>query len=287
VLTYTDAWLRVYMVWYQIHYQQKKQLIPTSYYTFKNRVKVKQQAALFQYEYLRFVRQELYSQRRQAKGVPPFNDIGQYARRELGENMGSFIEIWEKSLAADNPNWIESKLTGPFHPRYQYLIDYLRHRAKENHKQLKFGDKAPNFALVDSNDSLVTLVQFKGQVVYISFWFTTCGACKKEMPYENKLVEQFKGKPVKIISICTGTPGAADEQQVSKWKAASSRFGLQTIDLFANRSWKQTLSETYSVSAYPHYVLIGPDGTIIENFADRPSQGIAAKIEKAIPNVDK
>jgi hypothetical protein len=102
------------------------------------------------------------------------------------------------------------------------------------------------------------------------------------MPYENKLVEQFKGKPVKIVSICIGTPGAADNQQLPKWKAASKRFGLKTIDLYANRAWTKTLSENYIVSTYPHYVLIGADGNIIENFADRPSQGITAKIEQAL-----
>ncbi|UHG93977.1 peroxiredoxin family protein [Spirosoma oryzicola] len=132
------------------------------------------------------------------------------------------------------------------------------------------------------SDSLITLSQYKGQVIYLSFWFATCGACIQEMLYENKLVEQFKDKPVKIVSICIGTPGTANNQQLLKWKAASKRFGLKTIDLYANSAWTKTLSEKYIVSTYPHYVLIGADGNIIENFAERPSQGIAAKIEWAL-----
>jgi peroxiredoxin len=281
-LNYADAWLRVYMVGYQIDYQKKKQAIPASYYAFKHRIQVKNLTALYQYDYLQFLREQFIWELRQAE--PKFSPqaLLDYAKKELGQNAGSFFEIWELSGSVNNPNWIETDFNKPFLAQFQYLVDYTKQRANSNRKLLRSGDKAPNFALIDANDSLITLSQYKGQVVYLSFWFTTCGGCIQEMPYENKLVEQFKDKPVKIISICTGTPGTADAQQLPKWKAASKRFGLKTIDLYANRGWTKTLSEKYIVSTYPHYVLIGADGTIIENFADRPSQGIAAKIEKAL-----
>ena len=281
-LNYSDAWLRVYMVWYQTDYQKKKQLIPASYYEFKNRIKVKNLTALYQYDYLRFLREQLFWRIRQSEPKTSSQALLDYAKKELGQNAGSFFEIWELSGSVDDPNRIETNFKKQFPAQFQYLVDYIKQRASSNVKLLQAGDKAPNFALVDANDSLIALSQYKGQVVYLSFWFTTCGACIKEMPYENKLVEQFKGKPVRIVSICIGTPGAADNQQLPKWKAASKRFGLKTIDLYANRAWTKTLSEKYIVSVYPHYVLIGADGTIIENFADRPSQDIAAKIDQAL-----
>ncbi|GAB3716066.1 hypothetical protein GCM10027592_57040 [Spirosoma flavus] len=281
-LKYADAWLRVYMIWYQTDYQKKKQVIPASYYAFKSRIQMKNLPALYHYDYLRFLREQLFWQMRQDQLKLSSQALLDYAKKELGQSAGTFFEIWELSGSVDNPNWIETNFNKQFPAQFHYLVDYVKQRARSNVKLLQAGDKAPNFALVDSNDSLVTLSQYKGQVVYLSFWFTTCGGCIQEMPYENKLVEQFKDKSVKIVSICIGTPGAADAQQVPKWRAASKRFGLKTIDLYANRAWTKTLSEKYIVSTYPHYVLIGADGTIIENFADRPSQGIAAKIEKAI-----
>ncbi|MBD2705256.1 redoxin family protein [Spirosoma sp. BT702] len=281
-LNCADAWLRVYMVWYQTEYQKKIQVIPASYYAFKSRIKVKNLTALYHYDYLRFLREQLFWELRQSKQALSSQALLDYAKKELGQNAGAFFEIWELSGSVDNPNWVETQFKKQFPAQFDYLVDYIKQRARYNVKLLQAGDKAPNFALVDANDSLITLSQYKGQVVYLSFWFTTCGGCIGEMPYENKLVEQFKGKPVKIVSICIGTPGAADEQQLRKWKAASKRFGLKTIDLYANRAWAKTLSEKYIVSTYPHYVLISADGKIIENFADRPSQGIAAKIEKAL-----
>ncbi len=284
-LNYTDAWLRVYMVWYQTSYQKKKQAIPDSYYAFKSRIKVKNEAVMYHYDYLRFLREQLFSQMRESTSA--LTDLAGYARQILGENLGSFFEIWELSGAADNPNWVDTKFSKQFPANHQYLVDYIQQRAKKNIQLLKSGDKAPNFALVDLNDSLVTLNQYKGQVVYLSFWFTTCGPCIKEIPYENKLVEQFKGQPVKVISICTGTPGVADGQQIAKWRAASKKFGLKTINLFANRSWTNTLTKNYIVSVYPHYVLIGADGNIIENFTNRPDEGAASKIKKALSEIKR
>ncbi len=286
-LNYTDAWLRVYMVWYQTIYQKKQQVIPESYYSFKSRIKVRNEAIMYQYDYLRFLREQLFWQMRQSGKKLGLKNLYDYAKQELGENLGSFFEIWELSGSVDNPNWVETKFEKDFPANHQYLVDYIKDRAKSNIKLLKSGDKAPNFALVDLNDSLVTLNQYKGQVVYLSFWFTTCGPCIKEIPYENKLVEQFKDQPVKIISICTGTPGVADDQQITKWRATSKRFGLKTIDLFSNRAWTNTLAKNYMVSVYPHYVLIGADGNVIENFTDRPSQGVASKIEKALAAIKR
>lgn len=287
VLNYSDAWLRVYMVWYQTEYQKKKQIIPDSYYAFKSRVMIKNEGAIYQYEYLRYLREDLFWQMHHSNKDMSLISWSDYAKQELGEGLGDFVGIWELSSSVGNPNLIEKKFNNQVPAQYQYLVDYVQQRAKSNIKLLKYGDKAPNFALVDPKDSLVTLSQYKGQVVYLSFWFTTCGACVEEMPYENKLVDQFKNKPVKIVSICIGTPGAADSQQLSKWKAASKRFGLKTVDLYSNPAWTKTLTKNYLVSAYPHYVLIGADGNIIENFADKPSQGIASKIQKALADVIK
>ncbi|GAA4443388.1 hypothetical protein GCM10023091_31860 [Ravibacter arvi] len=76
-----------------------------------------------------------------------------------------------------------------------------------------------------------------------------------------------------------------EDQQATKWNAASKKYNHKTINLYSNPSWTKTLRQNYIVSAYPHYVLIDLDGNIIENFTERPSQNIAAKIEKALAEV--
>ncbi len=114
-----------------------------------------------------------------------------------------------------------------FPAQYQYLATYINSRSEAKKTFLKPGDKAPAFFLTDTRDSLVSLSQFKGKAVYLCFWFAGCGGCKHEYPFENKLVEQFKGKPVEIVTICTTTPPG-------KWREAIRKEGLKTINLFAN-----------------------------------------------------
>lgn len=87
-------------------------------------------------------------------------------------------------------------------------------------------------------------------------------------------MEKFRGKPVKIINICA-------RSSKSKWMATIKKYDLKTLNLYANTSWQNKLEEKYGIKVYPHYVLIGGDGRVIENFAPRPRE-ISKQIEKAL-----
>lgn len=85
---------------------------------------------------------------------------------------------------------------------------------------------------------------------------------------------KFEGKPVKIISICTHTSKA-------KWLEMIKTHKLKMVNLFANKAWETKIEKSYKISAYPHYVLIGKNGHVIQNFAKRPRE-ISSEIEKAL-----
>jgi thiol-disulfide isomerase/thioredoxin len=138
---------------------------------------------------------------------------------------------------------------------------------------LRAGDKAPNFYLVNEQNSLLSLDQFKGNVVYIGFWFAGCKPCLKEFPLENELVEKYKSDPVKIVSICVTTPKET-------WKQYVKKYGLKTANLYTNNQWLETLVDRYHINSYPHYVLLDKEGRIIENYTKRPSEGVATLIDR-------
>jgi len=62
-------------------------------------------------------------------------------------------------------------------------------------------DKAPNFYLKNERRESVSLNEFEGNIVYLSFWFMGCKPCIREIPAENHLVDVFKNEKVKIVSI--------------------------------------------------------------------------------------
>ncbi len=144
------------------------------------------------------------------------------------------------------------------------LKSYLKNY--KNKDELKPGDIAPSFYLKDETGKYFSLKDFKGNAVYLSFWFTGCKPCIKEFPDENQLVEVFKNEKVKIISICL----ISDEKG---WKNMVSQHQLKTINLFAKGNWEDILQEKYGITGFPHYVLIDAEGKIIENNCIRPSWG--------------
>jgi thiol-disulfide isomerase/thioredoxin len=52
-------------------------------------------------------------------------------------------------------------------------------------------DRAPNFKLRSLNGRQVSLDQFKGKVVLLDFWQTTCGPCRMTMPLLERLQKEY------------------------------------------------------------------------------------------------
>jgi thiol-disulfide isomerase/thioredoxin len=60
----------------------------------------------------------------------------------------------------------------------------------------------PEFDLMDLEGGKWSLADLKGKVAFINFWATWCGPCKRELPYVQKLREQFKDrKDVLILTL--------------------------------------------------------------------------------------
>jgi thiol-disulfide isomerase/thioredoxin len=60
----------------------------------------------------------------------------------------------------------------------------------------------PEFDLMDLDGGKWSLADLKGKVAFINFWATWCGPCKRELPYVQKLREQFKDrKDVLILTL--------------------------------------------------------------------------------------
>ncbi len=140
---------------------------------------------------------------------------------------------------------------------------------------LKKGDDAPSFYLKDEIDNYHSIKELKGNVVFLSFWFTGCKPCIKAFPDENNLIELFKNEKVKVVSICM-------ESSEDSWKKGIQNHKLNALNLFANGNWAKILKESYDLSAFPHYVLIDQNGKIVDNKCARPGQGAEEEIRNIL-----
>ncbi|MEX2235280.1 MAG: TlpA disulfide reductase family protein [Cyclobacteriaceae bacterium] len=79
--------------------------------------------------------------------------------------------------------------------------------------------KTQNGTYVSLNEVLAS-----NDAVYVDFWASWCGPCLSEMPYENQLISEFKGKQIKFILISI-------DKDAKEWRKGLAKANvLGTID---------------------------------------------------------
>jgi thiol-disulfide isomerase/thioredoxin len=99
--------------------------------------------------------------------------------------------------------------------------------------------------------------------VYVDFWASWCGPCLSEMPYENQLISEFKGKQIKFIFISVDK----DENQ---WRNAIAKIDMKATHYLIPEGVKSALVEYLSFKEIPRYIIFDPKGRLISRDAPRP-----------------
>ena len=135
------------------------------------------------------------------------------------------------------------------------------------------GHDAPDFALRDTEGKTVTLEAFRGSYLYIMVWATWCVPCKSELPYLNLLQKKYAGKNIQFLTVAVGRN--ADEQNT--WLNFLHQNPYAGNHTFSGAADK--FAEDYMIISVPRFILIGPDGKILNSNAPRPSGQILQLFE--------
>lgn len=138
------------------------------------------------------------------------------------------------------------------------------------------GKLSPDFEAKDINGKTYSLKDFKGKYLYIDMWATWCGPCKREMPYLKELEKKMEGKNITFLGLSTDEDKAAWEKMVKSGE-------LSGVQLLLGRG--SQFQRDYNINGIPHFILIDPDGKIINPKAVRPSSPDTEKILNALPNI--
>ena len=139
-----------------------------------------------------------------------------------------------------------------------------------NWEKLLPGKPAPDFSVVGRDGNMYSLKDFKESYLYITVWATWCVPCKSELPYLNVLQEEYRGKNIKFISIV-----------IDKYHE-SRRFMGENMDEFTFIDVANEFNENYMIISVPRFVLIGPQGDIINSNAPRPSGQIKQLLDTLV-----
>ncbi len=134
-------------------------------------------------------------------------------------------------------------------------------------KELPAGKASPQFINYENHDgSKTSLSDLKGKYVYIDVWATWCGPCIAEIPALKEVEKKYHDKNIEFVSISIDRPNAYD-----KWKKMVIDKELGGIQLLADNNAKSKFVIDYKISGIPRFILIDPDGNIINADAPRPS----------------
>lgn len=175
----------------------------------------------------------------------------------LCEIAGQKLEGMNYRFFEDNKDIFDKYVTKPYlrepllayynEVKYKCLKPEIASQAVINDLKNTSAEKIYNRILTDN----------KGKVIYLDCWETTCSPCRAEMPYSKKLMAKFDTSYVAFVYICFNS-------KKDTWKALLDEWQLGGQHYFADRNQSKYLSKAFSISGFPHYMLIDTKGNIVE-----------------------
>ncbi len=211
--------------------------------------------------------------------------IAQLAKSKSIGNPARFFELEEEAFYKEidaikksydsilsSYNNLDSTLINLATKQNQNMVDYFHNTFKKNQKMAK-GKPSPKFeGYVDYKGGKKSLDSFKGKYVYIDVWATWCGPCIQQIPYLKKLEKEYHKKNIEFVSISTDESrrnGGSWEAAEKKWRKFVKEKQLSGIQLWSGKDF--SFQQAYEISGIPRFILIDPDGNIVDANAPRPS----------------
>jgi peroxiredoxin len=162
---------------------------------------------------------------------------------------------------------------------YQFTVDKLGAsvtltelaEARTDRPSLKIGSAAPDFSAADLEGASRKLVGYRGRMVLVEFWSTSCGPCRAEAP---RMVELYRGLNRDKIEFL----GVSSDESEATLRKFLGEFKLNWPQV--REPFEGPIHQVYRVAAEPTYFLIGADGAIFDTWTG--SGETTARVTKAL-----
>lgn len=183
---------------------------------------------------------------------------------EMGiNNAKNKKALYDKFMSLSNDKAVQAEVTKKY---------------KEVSKTDK-GNPSPVFKdYIKYGGGKASLSDFKGKYVYIDFWATWCGACIQEFPHLKEIEKEYHGKNIVFVGI------SLDKSNIkAKWEKLIEKKGLEGIQLLADNALESKFATDYNIQTIPRFILIDPNGNIVDANAPRPSEPELKELLNSLP----
>lgn len=111
---------------------------------------------------------------------------------------------------------------------------------------------APDFTRSSASGQLLTLSAYKGRVVLLDFWATTCGGCKVEIPWYIEFAQHYRDKGLTVVGV------AMDDEGMKVVKPFLAAHHIRYPIVIGNNE----IANRYRLSAMPMTLLLDRQGRI-------------------------
>jgi len=253
----------------QIVFAEKRLIMTPEYYSFVKQLNLNNPAALISPVYNDFIMNYVNHLSAEAKtkktDINYFYNIFEIAKTKLNGDALNLLQgrIIFESCKAGHIGFTE-RMMNEFNqtnnnPKYAALLT----ETYEKNKKFAIGSLAPNFVLTTVNGDTVSLEDYKGKLVYLTFWDTNCGLCLMDMPHAQELARKMAGQQIVFLNV-------GMDKDEKAWKTMVNGKSLAGVNAYGKAS-SEDLRKLYNLPDGPAYFLIAEDGTFLSTKPKRPS----------------
>jgi len=145
-------------------------------------------------------------------------------------------------------------------------------------KSLSRGKPAPDFITAALNKDTFSLKNFQGKYLVIDVWATWCQPCQVQLPIFDELAEQYTNQNVTFVAL------SIDDSKWA-WENQASEKPSRVVQLYTND--KNAFGQAYGIDYIPRYILLGPDGKIINAQLPEPTNPLFEELlRREIPGLE-
>ncbi|MCA9108567.1 MAG: redoxin domain-containing protein [Planctomycetaceae bacterium] len=147
----------------------------------------------------------------------------------------------------------------------EQLKRQLAERVLETIRIHGLGTPATETVGIDLDGQPMSLADYSGKVILLSFWATWCFPCMQAIPHEKELVDRFDSADFAIVGVNADKETTAALEAVTKYGITWRSFQFRKPD-------GTLIADDWHIVGYPAFYLIDAKGIISANWAGLPPQ---------------